>query len=502
MQVNSLFYRFLSTSNQFNETIYALSSGQGKSGVAIIRISGKDCKQAILKLLNRSTLLEPRYAYLSKIYNPVTKELLDKGLVLWFPGPNSFTGEDVCEFQVHGGTAIISSMLQSLGTLNNFRLARPGEFTKRAFYNKKLDLVEAEGLADLINAETEMQRKQALIQSQGLLSRTYIRWKDQLTVALTNFESLFNFENIDDSNDDEIQKNVNNVIKEIHSEINEHLNDGKRGQLLRNGVKTAIIGEPNVGKSSLYNFLCKKKAAIVTPYPGTTRDTLENYIDLFGYPVILYDTCGIRYRDVNLIEAEGVQVTLDTIKSSELLLLVIDAEKFHVWLNNTEKGNLLYYVKDYIINDLQVPDIINRSATDLLSLFRKRCLIVINKIDKIQVPTEDDENVSCVSVSTNAGLEGFLKNINKKLKDICAEPSTENPAITKVRHRVLLETCQNSLNQYLEMVENKDNLDYAILANHLRCTLRALTEMIEGRRDNSPVTEILDEIFHNFCVGK
>ncbi|KRT83192.1 50S ribosome-binding GTPase [Oryctes borbonicus] len=263
-----------------------------------------------------------------------------------------------------------------------------------------------------------MQRKQALIQSQGLLSRTYIKWKDQVTDALMNFESLFNFENIDDSNNEETQKNISNIIKQIHTEITNHLNDGKRGQLLRSGVKTAIIGEPNVGKSSLYNFLCKKKAAIVTPYPGTTRDTLEYYIDLFGYPVILYDTCGIRYRDVNLIEAAGVQITLDTIKSSELLLLVIDAEKYHVWLNNTEKGNLLCYVKDYIINELQVPDIINRGATNLLYLFKKRCLIVINKIDKIQIPMEDDEDVSCISVTTNAGLEEFLNNINKKLKDM------------------------------------------------------------------------------------
>ncbi|KAI4454167.1 trna modification gtpase gtpbp3 [Holotrichia oblita] len=408
----NLFYYYSTVTYQFNETIYALSSGQGKSGVAVIRVSGKDSKLAVFKLLNRTTLLKPRYAYLTRIYNPITKELLDKGLVLWFPGPNSFTGEDVCEFQVHGGTAIISSILQSLQSLDNFRLARPGEFTKRAFYNKKLDLVEAEGLADLINAETEMQRKQVLFQG-------------------------------------------------------------------------------------------KKKAAIVTPYPGTTRDTLEYYIDLFGYPVILYDTCGIRYRDVNLIEAEGVQITLDTIKSSELLILVIDAGKYHVWLNHTANGDLLCYVKDYIINELQVPDIINRDATTLRYLFQKRCLIVLNKIDKIEIPMEDEDlkDVSCISVSTNAGLEQFLNNIKRKLTDICAEPSIENPAITKLRHRNLLETCQDNLNQYLEDVENS-TLDYALLGNNLRCALRSLTEIIEGRRDNRPVNDVLDEIFHNFCVGK
>ncbi|XP_022901248.1 tRNA modification GTPase GTPBP3, mitochondrial [Onthophagus taurus] len=505
------FQRYYTTVKTLSEnTIYALCSGQGKCGVAVIRISGKDASLAIKKLTKYNVSLPPpRYANLTAICHPKTNDVIDKGLLFWFPSPNSFTGEDVCEFQVHGGTAIVSSILQALETLPNFRLARPGEYTKRAFFNKKMDLVEAEGLADLINAETELQRKQAFLQSQGVLSKVYKKWKDDIFNSLMNFESLFNFENIEEYESEKILNEIFIKIEVIRNDVVKHLNDGTRGETLRSGVQTVILGEPNVGKSSLYNFLCKRNAAIVTPYPGTTRDTLEMNLDILGYPVILFDTCGLRYEDVDPIEAEGVKIALSAIEKAQLLILIVDVEKFTIWkkLNNNEV--LFDFIKEHVVDNLKVPHIINEmdlKEKKLENLFNKKCIILLNKVDKINDTIENE--ALCVSVKTQKGLNKFITKMGAHLKDICAEPTKENPAITKLRYRLLLEKSEKHFNSFLDTIKEArdsqklNDLDYGLLGNDLRYSLRYITEIIEGRKDNSPVVDVLDEIFHNFCIGK
>ncbi|XP_023932597.1 tRNA modification GTPase GTPBP3, mitochondrial-like [Lingula anatina] len=284
-------------------TIYSLSSGFGKAGVALIRVSGPQTSTA-LKSLCKSDIPKPRTAVLKKLFDPESSELIDRGLVLWFPGPHSFTGEDVCEFHVHGGSAVISAVLHALGNIEGLEPAAPGEFTKRSFHNGKLDLTEVEGLGSLIHAETEAQRRQAVRQMEGDLSRLYNDWRLRLLKCVANVEAYIDFsedDNVEEGVLDEAQVNVQKLKKEI---VN-HLSDNRRGERLRTGAHVVIVGPPNVGKSSLLNHLCQRPAAIISPTAGTTRDVVETALNIGGFPVLLSDTAGLRETE-DVVEREGI----------------------------------------------------------------------------------------------------------------------------------------------------------------------------------------------------
>ena len=300
-------------------TIYALSSGPGTSGVAVIRVSGKNTAEVIKKLTG-SKLPSPRVATLKKFNKNGQKKLIDEGVILWFPGPNSYTGEDLAEFHVHGSRAVINAMHLAISKIKNCRLAEPGEFTKRAFQNGKINLLKAESIADLVSSETEIQRIQALKIMSGRSSDQFNAWRDKLKKILSHIEAKIDFP------DEDLPKNISNDIKKksnsVLKEIKKTLNDQKVGERIREGFKIAIVGPPNSGKSSLLNYLSKRDAAIVSEIAGTTRDVIETHLNLDGYPVIVSDTAGIR-SSKNEIEKKGIKIALKRAEDADLRLLYL-----------------------------------------------------------------------------------------------------------------------------------------------------------------------------------
>lgn len=317
--------------------MFSLSSGRGKCGVAVVRVSGPQASEALHQITG--SLPKPRRAVLCRLKDPLKGDTIDHGLVLWFPGPHSFTGEDSAEFQVHGGPSVVTSLLNALGELPGLRHAEPGDFAKRAFFNGKLDLTEVEGLADLIHAETEAQRKQALRQMEGDLGRLYNSWRAELLRLVAHVEAVIDFgedENIEDGILDEVKVKVSN----LHRTVVDHLSDGRRGERLRAGVHVAIVGAPNAGKSSLLNILCQRPAAIVSPHAGTTRDVLESALDICGYPVILSDTAGLREAN-DPVEQEGVRRALTRATTADLKILIGDVSTLGLPLDQDSLNSLL-----------------------------------------------------------------------------------------------------------------------------------------------------------------
>ncbi|XP_018329105.1 tRNA modification GTPase GTPBP3, mitochondrial [Agrilus planipennis] len=463
-------------------TIFALSSGQGKCGVAVIRVSGPEAGTALKKLTAAQCLPRPRTAVLREIVNPIDKEILDKALVLWFPGPKSFTGENSCEFQVHGGHAVVNSVLSAL-QCTGLRPAEAGEFTKRAFLNGKLDLTEVEGLADLIAAETEFQRKQAYLQSEGILSNMYNSWRDILIKSLAHVEAHIDFEETEEF-DEQILQNIFADIRKLKAEISRHLEDGCKGERLRNGVKAVIIGETNAGKSSFFNILCKKPASIVTPIEGTTRDVIEINVDINGYPVILTDTAGLRSETKDIVEQEGIQRAIFQINQADLLIYMVDIEKL---LNSGCKT-----VKEYIdrINEFKIKH-----------SHSKETIIILNKIDLIHKRKDrmsdllDKENCLLVSCKDKDGFSAVTNKLTEKLRSLCLNPNKEHPSMTHIRHRKHLTDCLT----FLENFEEEINTAHVVLfAENLRQAVYHLGQLT-GRVTNE---QILDIIFKDFCIGK
>lgn len=349
--------------------------------------------------------MKPRLAHLRSLRHPASGELIDKGLVLWFPGPNSFSGEDSCEFQVHGGTAVVQGMLDALSCLPNYRPAEPGEFTKRAFYSGKLDLTEVEGLADLIHAETELQRRQALIQASGSLSKLYQKWRQELLHTLAHFEAYIDFGEDENIDDDTLEK-VRSQLESLAQQLAQHLSDGRKGERLREGVRTAIIGSPNVGKSSFINILCQKPVSIVTDIAGTTRDIIEKHLNIGGHPIILADTAGMRKETTDVVESEGIARAKDYLETVDLILMVIDATEL------LKSDNLPRFLEEYTEN----------LGLSLESLRSKRIIYCINKIDlipneKIPELTKSDD-VLCISCLTNDGVENAVNHISSHLREL------------------------------------------------------------------------------------
>jgi len=442
-------------------TIYALSSGPGISGVAIVRISGSEASE-VIRLLTGREIPKPRMATLRKINNINTSELIDEGIIIWFPGPESYTGEDMCEIHVHGGKAVVLALQNEISKIKNCRLAEPGEFTKIAFQNGKINLLKAESIADLISAETEIQRLQAVKIMKGNSSKKFNQLREKLLKILSFVEAKIDFpdEDLPDNNLEKIKKDSNEVL----NEINKILNDQKVGEIIREGFKIAIIGPTNAGKSSLLNNLSNREVAIVSETAGTTRDVIETHLNLDGYPVIISDTAGIR-NSKDEIEKKGIKLSLDKAENADLKLVVVDAKNIDLsgFLNDLLKKNAIL--------------VINK-----LDLFKDELNPEVKKLDHVLISLKENSNIDKLILKIKNNLK------NKFISD-------DDILITRERHRQHLVQCVDYLKNFFDKNEKKD-FDKA--AEDLRLATRHLG-MIVGKVD---VEEILGSIFNDFCIGK
>jgi tRNA modification GTPase len=442
-------------------TIYALSTGPGISGVAIIRVSGEDTKN-VIKLLTNATIPKPRVATLRKFNKINTSEVIDEGILLWFPCPESYTGEDMAEFHVHGSKAVIDALHASISEVENCRLAEPGEFTKLAFQNGKINLLKAESIADLISAETEIQRQQAVKIMNGKSADKFNELREKTLKILSHVEAKIDFP--DEDLPEDILKNIKKISNEAILDIKKILNDQRVGERIREGFKIAIIGPTNVGKSSLLNHLSNRDVAIVSEVAGTTRDVIETHLNIDGFPVVVSDTAGIR-ESKNEIEKKGIKLALKKAEDADLKLILIDEKNLNF------KGIL----KDLM--DENAILVINKS--DLLT---KNLNSEIKKLNHI-----------LISVKDNLNIDDLIIKIKNKFKNKFI--TSNDILITRERHRQHLE---QSL-AYLKNFEEKNQAeDFDKAAEDLRLVTRHLG-MIVGKVD---VEEILDSIFNDFCIGK
>jgi tRNA modification GTPase len=442
-------------------TIYALSSGPGISGIAVVRISGQETSK-VIELLTGKSIPQPRVATLRKINKINTSELIDEGIILWFPGPESYTGEDMAEIQVHGSKAVIDALHSSLSSIENCRLAEPGAFTKLAFQNGKINLLKAESIADLISSETEIQRQQAIKIMNGKSADQFNFLREKLLKILSNVEAKIDFPDEDLPND--ILKEIKKSSDEVLKKIEKILDDQKVGERIREGFKIAILGPTNAGKSSLLNHLSNRDVAIVSEIAGTTRDVIETHLNIDGYPVIVSDTAGIR-ESKNEIEKKGIKLSLNRAEEADLKLVVVDAK--------------------------------NLDFTDVLKgLLDENAILVINKSDLLKGdinPEIKKINHVIISIKENLNIDELILKIKNNLKNKFI--NSDDIFITRERHRQHLQQCLEHLNNF-----NKKNEvgDFDKAAEDLRLATRHLG-MIVGKVD---VEEILGSIFNDFCIGK
>ena len=442
-------------------TIYALSSGPGISGVAVIRLSGQETSKAI-KLLTGKEPPKPRVATLRKINKINTSELIDEGLILWFPGPESYTGEDMAEIQVHGSKAVVEALHSTLSDIENCRLAEPGEFTKLAFQNGKINLLKAESIADLISSETEIQRQQAIKIMNGKSADQFNYLRDKLLKILAHVEAKIDFPEEDLPNN--VLDEIKNSSDEVIIKIKKILNDQKVGERIREGFKIAILGPTNAGKSSLMNHLSNRDVAIVSEIAGTTRDVIETHLNLDGYPVTISDTAGIR-DSKDEIEKKGIKLSLNRAEEADLKLVVVEAK--------------------------------NLEFTDILKgLLDDNAILVVNKSDLLEKdidPKIKKINHVLISIKENKNVEELISKIKNNLKNKFI--SSDDILITRERHRQHLQQCLDHINNFNQ---KKEIEDFDKAAEDLRLATRHLG-MIVGKVD---VEEILGSIFNDFCIGK
>ena len=482
----SLSYKFFELGNN-TVTIFALSTAHGRAGIAVVRISGKAARTS-LEALCGGKVPEPRIAALRALRDPRTGEVLDRGLALWFPGPSSFTGEDMAELHLHGGRAVVAGVLDALSAAG-LRMAEPGEFTRRAFENGKLDLTEAEGLADLINAETAAQRSQALQQSAGALRERYEAWRASLLRAMAYVEASLDFSDEGDIAEGAFNAAVPEAAALIAA-LDRALTDGRRGEIVREGIQVAIVGAPNVGKSSLLNALAGREAAIVFDEPGTTRDIIEVALDLDGFPFVLRDTAGLR-EAANAVEQEGIRRAVATAEAADVVLLIEDASSkstpHPVLLPQGEKGRLH--------NGCDLLPLPSRERAGVRGGHVKNTLTiaVLNKIDL--APAKDAEGeIIPISAKTGEGLDTLKAALVSFARDNYG--AAETPLITRARHRQEIERARTALAAFLACAEAGDHAELA--AEHLREAADALGRLT-GRLD---VEDVLGQIFSEFCIGK
>ena len=440
--------------------IYALSSGRGPSGIAIVRISGSETLK-ICQNLTKSKDIKSNEVNFCKFYDPKSDNVIDpEALLLWFPGPNSYTGEDLAELQIHGSNAIINALLRVLSEQKNCRLAEPGEFTKIAFQNDKIDLLKAESIGDLIHSETELQRQQAIKLVQGNASNYYNDLREKIIKSLAFIEAKIDF--AEEDLPEKVLKDAHKSIKEIHSEITKIIEDNKVGEKIRDGFRVSITGEVNAGKSSLLNLISKREVAIVSDEAGTTRDVIETYLNLDGYPVILADTAGIRDAK-NEVEKKGISLALGKSKEADLNIIVID--------NSSKK--------------------INKKIQNMIN---KDTIIFLNKSDVSDKQNHKfDVETVLASVKNNKNIDKLINLVKTKLSKKFT--SNNSAIITRERHRVKLNDCLKEINKFLKKDQSKD---LELAAEDLRMATRHLGSIV-GKVD---VEEILGSIFKDFCIGK
>lgn len=436
-------------------TIYALASGRPPAAIAIVRVSGPQVPQVLERLCGR--LPQPRTATLVTLTSPGTGPI-DQAVALWFPAPHSATGEDVAEFQLHGGRAVIAALFAALEKIDGLRPAEPGEFTRRAFENGKLDLTEAEGLDDLIHADTDRQRRQALRHLQGLLGHRAESWRAQIIEAMALIEAGIDFSDEGDVSTELMAPALARVAS-LRTEIEETLAASAQSERLREGLQVAIAGPPNAGKSTLLNRLARREAAIVSPYAGTTRDVIEVHLDLDGYPVTLIDTAGLRDAS-DPVEQEGVRRARARAEAADLVL----------WLDEAESG--------------VVP------LAGEVPLWRVR-----NKIDlagKVGASTGGSDPAFAISAVTGEGVDQLVAALIDFASDYFG--GGEAALVSRARHRVLLTETVAALKRAADRAGQGDE----IVAEELRIAIHAVGRLL-GRVD---VEEILDSIFREFCIGK
>jgi tRNA modification GTPase len=441
------------------DTIYALASGAGRAGLAVVRISGPDADSA-LAALGGDPAAPPRIARRVRLADPTDGAALDDGLALRFPGPRSYTGEDVVELHIHGGPAVTAAVLDALGRQAGLRLAEPGEFTRRAVLAGKMDLTEAEGLLDLIEAETEAQRKQALRQAEGALGALYNGWRARLVAALAHLEAVIDFP--DEDLPAAVEAELRRELDALRDAMAAHLADGHRGERLRHGVQAAIIGPPNAGKSSLLNLLARRQAAIVAATAGTTRDVIEVHLDLEGYPVLVADTAGIRAAG-DAIEAEGVRRARQWAGAADLRVAVFAAN--------------------------EAPE----SAAAAEALIDEDTMVVLNKVDLGPAawrPSRAGLGVFPVSVESGEGIAEFLDALGAAVRHRIGVGTA--PTITRARHREAVAMAADALERAGSAALPE------LAAEDLRVAARALGR-VTGAVD---VEDLLDVIFRDFCIGK
>ena len=442
-------------------SIYALSSGPGISGIAVVRISGEETSR-VIEILTGKNVPKPRVATLRKINKINTSELIDEGIILWFPGPESYTGEDMAEIQVHGSKAVVDALHSSISQIENCRLAEPGEFTKLAFQNGKINLLKAESIADLISSETEIQRQQAIKIMNGKSADQFNFLREKLLKILSHVEAKIDFPEEDLANN--ILDEIKNSSDEVIIKIKKILNDQKVGERIREGFKIAILGPTNAGKSSLMNHLSNRDVAIVSEIAGTTRDVIETHLNIDGYPVIISDTAGIR-DSKDEIEKKGIKLSLNRAEEADLKLVVVDAK--------------------------------NIDFTDVLKgLLNENAILIINKSDLLKKDIDSEIkkiNHVLISIKENENIDELILKIKNNLKNKFI--TNDDILITRERHRQHLQQCLEHLNNFNQ---KKDIEDFDKAAEDLRLATRHLG-MIVGKVD---VEEILGSIFDDFCIGK
>ena len=449
------------------DTIFALSSGRPPAAIAVVRISGPRARVALEQLIGR--VPQPRHASLARVRDPKTGAIIDEALALWFPAPNSETGEDMAELQVHGGRAVIAAVLAALAKVAGLRHAEAGEFTRRAFENGRMDLTAVEGLADLVAAETEAQRRQAYQHLKGLLGDRAETWRQRLIEALALVEAGIDFSDEDDVPKDMMARSLE-LIRPLAEEISKA--GTGQGERLREGLRVAIAGPPNAGKSTLFNRLARREAAIVSPFPGTTRDVLELHLDLGGYPVTVLDTAGIRETN-DPVEREGVRRASEQAAGANLVLWVVDAAASEC-------------------QTLRLPAIKVESVSIAWLVVNKMDLVAEETQRRIESRFDTKEVVNFVSSKTGAGVDELVNAV----AGFAERFFTPEPAlVTRERQRAHLKETVLALQGAQRAAQDGRE---EIMAEQLRLATRALGKLL-GRVD---VEDVLDVIFRDFCIGK
>ncbi len=452
---------------QEENTIFALATPPGVGSIAIIRISGQSAGD-VIETLSKKNLPLPRRASLRTLCDPTTGEVIDHSLVLWFPAPASFSGENMAELHMHGGRAVVTAMLSVLAGMSGLRPAEPGEFSRRAFLNGRLNLTAAEGLADLVAADTTAQRRQALQQMDGALGQLYESWRERLVQLQAHLEASIDFPDEDLPQDIEVR--MRTAVLELAAAIRAHLDDGHRGERIRDGIHIVLLGSPNVGKSSLLNCLAGRDAAIVSSTAGTTRDVIEVCMDLVGYPVVLIDTAGLRTTAADVLEKEGVRRALGQAATADLKLIVLDGKTWPTLDDETK------------------------------ALIDNNAILVLNKADLLKTEMShgemkfDDQKIVCVSALHGTGFSELEQLIKEELHRRWGiqEKFNKKPILTRAWHRVALQSC-------LEALERIPKAPFPELAaEDLRLAARDIGK-ISG---HITVDEVLDVVFREFCLGK